>query len=85
MITPLHNSKIMARLSKRVTVSAAASLLSWRAVSHEIFLSPLKLRSSDSENFGTPDRRGVRLTVPARHKDLADLVGASRPLARSIA
>jgi CRP-like cAMP-binding protein len=32
-----------------------------------------------SENFGTPDRRGVRLTVPARHKDLADLVGASRP------
>jgi len=32
-----------------------------------------------SENFGIPDRRGVRLTVPARHKDLADLVGASRP------
>jgi CRP-like cAMP-binding protein len=32
-----------------------------------------------SENFGTPDRRGVRLTVPARHRDLAELVGASRP------
>ncbi len=31
-----------------------------------------------SENFGTPDRRGVQLTVPARHKDLAELVGASR-------
>lgn len=25
------------------------------------------------------DRRGVRLTVPARHRDLAELVGASRP------
>ncbi len=32
-----------------------------------------------SENFGVPDRQGVRLTVPARHKDLAELVGASRP------
>src|SRR5271154_662785 len=32
-----------------------------------------------SENFGTPDRQGVRLTVPARHQDLAELVGASRP------
>lgn len=32
-----------------------------------------------SETFGTPDRRGVRLTVPARHKNLAELVGASRP------
>jgi CRP/FNR family transcriptional regulator len=32
-----------------------------------------------SENFGEPDRRGVRLTVPATHKDLAELVGASRP------
>jgi CRP/FNR family transcriptional regulator, cyclic AMP receptor protein len=31
------------------------------------------------ENFGVRDRRGVRLTVPARHKDLAELVGASRP------
>jgi CRP/FNR family transcriptional regulator len=31
------------------------------------------------ENFGIGDRRGVRLTVPARHKDLAELVGASRP------
>jgi CRP/FNR family transcriptional regulator, cyclic AMP receptor protein len=32
-----------------------------------------------SENFGMRDRRGVRLTVAARHEDLADLVGASRP------
>jgi CRP/FNR family cyclic AMP-dependent transcriptional regulator len=32
-----------------------------------------------SENFGTPDRRGVRLTVPVRHQNLAELVGASRP------
>ena len=32
-----------------------------------------------SEHFGTPDRRGVRLIVPARHKHLAELVGASRP------
>ncbi len=32
-----------------------------------------------SENFGMPDRQGVRLTVAARHEDLADLVGASRP------
>src|SRR3984893_16524217 len=32
-----------------------------------------------SENFGLRDRQGVRLTVPARHKDLAELVGASRP------
>jgi CRP-like cAMP-binding protein len=32
-----------------------------------------------SDNFGTPDRRGVRLTVPARHNHLAELVGASRP------
>src|ERR1700674_4923477 len=32
-----------------------------------------------SENFGTKDKRGTRLTVPARHKDLADLVGGSRP------
>ena len=31
------------------------------------------------ENFGTADRQGVRLTVPTRHKDLAELVGASRP------
>ena len=31
------------------------------------------------ENFGISDRQGVRLTVPARHKDLAELVGASRP------
>ena len=32
-----------------------------------------------SENFGVRDRQGVRLTVPARHKDIAELVGASRP------
>ena len=32
-----------------------------------------------SENFGAGDRQGVRLTVSARHKDLAELVGASRP------
>jgi CRP-like cAMP-binding protein len=32
-----------------------------------------------SENFGVPDKRGIRLTVPARHKDFAELVGASRP------
>ena len=31
------------------------------------------------ENFGVKDKRGVRLTIPTRHKDLADLVGASRP------
>jgi CRP/FNR family transcriptional regulator, cyclic AMP receptor protein len=31
------------------------------------------------ENFGTRDQHGVRLTVPAKHKDLAELVGASRP------
>jgi CRP-like cAMP-binding protein len=32
-----------------------------------------------SENFGVRHARGLRLTVPARHKDLAELVGASRP------
>src|SRR6202158_3734861 len=32
-----------------------------------------------SENFGTKDQQWVRLTVPARHKDRAELVGASRP------
>jgi CRP-like cAMP-binding protein len=32
-----------------------------------------------SENFGVPDEKGMRLTLPARHKDLAELVGASRP------
>jgi CRP-like cAMP-binding protein len=32
-----------------------------------------------SETFGAPDRRGVRLTIPVRHKNLAELVGASRP------
>jgi hypothetical protein len=32
-----------------------------------------------SETFGIRDDEGMRLTVPARHKDLAELVGASRP------
>jgi CRP-like cAMP-binding protein len=32
-----------------------------------------------SENFGVHDRRGVRLTLPVRHQDLAELVGGSRP------
>jgi CRP/FNR family transcriptional regulator len=32
-----------------------------------------------SENFGVRDRKGMRLTLPTRHKDLAELVGASRP------
>ena len=32
-----------------------------------------------SENFGVPNHRGgVRLTVPVRHNDLAEMVGASR-------
>src|SRR6202030_3355632 len=31
------------------------------------------------ENFGAADPKGVRLTLPARHRDLAELVGASRP------
>jgi CRP/FNR family cyclic AMP-dependent transcriptional regulator len=32
------------------------------------------------ENFGVPtDDGGVRLTVPVRHEDLAELVGATRP------
>jgi CRP/FNR family transcriptional regulator len=32
-----------------------------------------------SENFGVRSGQGTRLTVAARHKDLAELVGASRP------
>ena len=32
-----------------------------------------------SGNFKIHDGQGVRLTVPARHKDIAELVGASRP------
>ena len=32
-----------------------------------------------SENFGVPEGKSVRLTMPARHRDLAELVGASRP------
>src|ERR1700693_1982400 len=31
------------------------------------------------ENFGAADPKGVRLTFSARHRDLAELVGASRP------
>jgi CRP/FNR family cyclic AMP-dependent transcriptional regulator len=32
-----------------------------------------------SENFGTRDAKGTRLTVAATHKDIAELAGASRP------
>jgi CRP/FNR family transcriptional regulator, cyclic AMP receptor protein len=32
-----------------------------------------------AENFAVADPRGMRLTVSTRHKDLAELVGASRP------
>jgi CRP/FNR family cyclic AMP-dependent transcriptional regulator len=32
-----------------------------------------------SEDFGVPDAKGMRLTLSARHRDLAELVGASRP------
>jgi CRP-like cAMP-binding protein len=32
-----------------------------------------------SDNFGLRNRRGMRLAVPTRHQDLAELVGASRP------
>src|ERR1700679_4271841 len=32
-----------------------------------------------SENFGVREKQGVRLTVAARHQDIAELVGASRP------
>jgi CRP-like cAMP-binding protein len=32
-----------------------------------------------SENFGIHHAEGVRLTVPARQKNLAELAGASRP------
>jgi CRP-like cAMP-binding protein len=32
-----------------------------------------------SANFGVRDRQGVRLTVRTSHKDLAELVGATRP------
>ena len=32
-----------------------------------------------SENFGTRDRQGVRLTLKTTHQDFAELVGASRP------
>jgi len=31
-----------------------------------------------SENFGVPDGNGIVLTAPARHRDLAQLIGASR-------
>ncbi len=32
-----------------------------------------------SDDFGTRDAQGTRLGVPVRHRDLAELVGASRP------
>ncbi len=32
-----------------------------------------------SENFGIKEKLGTRLTITTRHKDLADLVSASRP------
>jgi CRP-like cAMP-binding protein len=32
-----------------------------------------------SENFGTRQGKSMRLSVPARHQDLAEMVGASRP------
>src|SRR5277367_1202882 len=32
-----------------------------------------------AENFGIPDPKGIRLTLVTRHRDLAELVGASRP------
>lgn len=32
-----------------------------------------------ADNFGAIDPKGVRLTLPARHRDLAELVSASRP------
>jgi CRP/FNR family cyclic AMP-dependent transcriptional regulator len=32
-----------------------------------------------SENFGTREGQWMRLSVPASHQDLAELVGASRP------
>src|SRR5258708_34884081 len=32
-----------------------------------------------SDDFGIRDALGMRLTVKARHKDLAELLGASRP------
>jgi CRP-like cAMP-binding protein len=32
-----------------------------------------------AENFAVADPRGLRLMVSTRHKDLAELVGASRP------
>jgi CRP-like cAMP-binding protein len=32
-----------------------------------------------SEHFGVPNGKGTRLTVHARHREIAELVGASRP------
>jgi len=32
-----------------------------------------------SENFGIKEKRGTRITITTRHKDLSDLVSASRP------
>jgi hypothetical protein len=39
-------------------------------------LAPILLELSG--NFGVQNKRGTRLTVPARHKEFADPVGASR-------
>jgi len=32
-----------------------------------------------AENFGIKEKRGIRLTIPTRHRDVAELVGATRP------
>jgi CRP-like cAMP-binding protein len=32
-----------------------------------------------TDDFGVPHRQGMRLIVPARHRDIAELAGASRP------
>jgi DNA-binding MarR family transcriptional regulator len=32
-----------------------------------------------SEHFGVRNGKGIKLTVHARHRDIAELVGASRP------
>ncbi|MBI3759984.1 MAG: winged helix-turn-helix domain-containing protein [Deltaproteobacteria bacterium] len=32
-----------------------------------------------SEDFGISDKRGTFITIRLRHRDVADLVGASRP------
>src|SRR5208283_4652446 len=42
------SSKMIARFSAVLTVSALESLSSWRAVSHEMFLRPRSLRAPDA-------------------------------------